>query len=147
MPTLSPIVESSVEVQKPARQPFRLALLFAAVVLVKPFSNLFMTWGVHTISPPPFNSAFLGYVLDPLLVLGVAMQIFCLLARMALLSVADLTFVLPVTASGYVISAMLGRVFLHEHVTPVQWVGTLMIFAGASLAGSTPGFSQPTPNL
>jgi drug/metabolite transporter (DMT)-like permease len=86
----------------------------------------------------PLNSMVLGYLLDPLLVIGIGMQIFWLLARMALLSMADLSYVLPVTASGYVISAFLGRVYLHEHISAMQWVGILMIFAGASLSGTTP---------
>jgi uncharacterized membrane protein len=57
---------------------------------------------------------------------------------MALLSVADLSFVLPLTATGYIISAMLGKVFLGEDVGSNRWVGTCMIFAGVVLVGSTP---------
>lgn len=118
-------------------RPYRVAGLFSAVVLVKPFSNLFLTWGVRAVTPilPMTVGSALHIVFAPLLVLGVGMQIFWLLARMALMSVADLSVVLPVTASGYVISAVLGHVFLHEQISTIQWTGTLMIFAGAALAG------------
>jgi uncharacterized membrane protein len=56
---------------------------------------------------------------------------------MALLSMADLSFVLPVTAVGYVISVYLGKALLNETVTRQRWLGTLLIFAGAILVGST----------
>ena len=38
--------------------------------------------------------------------------------RLALLSVADLSFILPMTAIGYVLAAVLGRFFLHEARQP-----------------------------
>ena len=56
---------------------------------------------------------------------------------MVLLSLADLSFVLPVTAVGYVIAAFLGKVVLNETVTNRRWLGTIFIFIGAVLVGST----------
>jgi len=56
---------------------------------------------------------------------------------MALFSLADLSFVLPVTAVGYVFSVLIGKIFLHEAVTSQRWFGTLLIFAGAFLVGTT----------
>jgi drug/metabolite transporter (DMT)-like permease len=57
---------------------------------------------------------------------------------MALLSWADLTYVLPVTALGYVLTVLAGRVLLAEQVSGQRWAGTLMIVAGVSLVGRTP---------
>jgi drug/metabolite transporter (DMT)-like permease len=56
---------------------------------------------------------------------------------MALLSWADLSFVVPVTCVGYVLTAAFGVWFLAEIVTPVHWAGTIFIFAGTMLVGST----------
>ena len=58
-----------------------------------------------------------------------------MISRMFLLSWADLSYVLPVTAFGYVLNAVLGRVFLGEQVTPARWAGTLLIMAGVVLVG------------
>ena len=66
-------------------------------------------------------------------VLGVALLILWLLARMTLLSWADLSWVLPVTAIGYVLSALAGQVFFHEPVTGVRWLGTALIAVGAAV--------------
>src|ERR1700727_1070189 len=80
---------------------------------------------------------YLHAMLNPFVALGVIALILALLTRMALLSLADLSFVLPVTAIGYVIAVFLGKVFLHEAVSRQRWLGTLLIFAGAVLVGST----------
>ncbi len=82
-------------------------------------------------------SLYLHAMLNPFVALGIVALILSLLTRMALFSLADLSFVLPVTAIGYVIAVLIGRVFLHETVTSQRWLGTLLIFLGAALVGST----------
>ena len=77
-------------------------------------------------------------MLNPFVAAGIAMLVLSLFVRLTLLSLADLTFILPVTSIGYVISSLLGVGFLGETVSPAAWVGTILIFAGAALAGSTP---------
>jgi uncharacterized membrane protein len=113
--------------------------LIVLVVVLKPISNVFMTWGVrqfpHVLSYQPL--AYVQALFNPLVVIAVMMQVFWLLTRMSLLSRADLSFVLPVTSTGYAISAFLGRFFLHEQLTPNKFTGILMITAGALLVTPT----------
>jgi drug/metabolite transporter (DMT)-like permease len=90
--------------------------------------------GLLALAPLPYLQAFL----NPFVALGIGMLLFSLLTRLALLSVADLSFVLPLTATGYVISAFLGKFFLGEDVGSNRWLGTILIFAGVALVGSTP---------
>ena len=66
---------------------------------------------------------------------GITLLILWLLSRIALLSWADLSYVLPGTSFGYVASALIGRFFLNEHITPHRWSGTLLIVAGTVLVG------------
>jgi drug/metabolite transporter (DMT)-like permease len=91
--------------------------------------------------------AYLRAMADPVLAGGIILLILALLVRMALLSRADLSFVLPVTAVGYVFATVLGKFVLGEHVSGARWVGTLLIVAGAALVGSdhhrTPGELVP----
>lgn len=82
---------------------------------------------------------YISVMAHPLVAVGVISLILSLLARMALLSLADLTYVLPVTAIGYVINVVLGRVFLHETVSYHRWVGTFLIFLGAALVAPAAG--------
>jgi drug/metabolite transporter (DMT)-like permease len=115
---------------------YALLLLF---ILLRPFGNLSLAWGTKHL-PQAFSihpSVYVRAMFDPYVAIGIAMLILALLTRMALLSLADLSYILPVTAVGYVLSALFGRVFLHEIVTPQQWMGIVFIFAGTALVGST----------
>src|SRR5690349_20757422 len=65
------------------------------------------------------------------------------------LSWADLSFVLPATAFGYILNVARGSYFLHEAVTPARWAGAGLICLGvccvsrsemcAALVGRTTG--------
>jgi drug/metabolite transporter (DMT)-like permease len=111
-------------------------LLFLAL---KSAGNSSMAWGMKQVPEQmSMNPAlYLHAMLNPFVAIGVVALMLALLTRMALLSLADLSFVLPVTAIGYVAAVVLGKVFLHETVSGQRWLGTLLIFAGAALVGST----------
>lgn len=117
----------------------QILLLVLAVVAFNAIGNLALTWGLrHAVEQLGANP--LGYVrvmVNPFVASGIALLVLWLLTRMALMSWADLSFVLPVTSVGYVLSALLGRVFLHETVSIERWAGTLLIFVGAGLVGVT----------
>jgi drug/metabolite transporter (DMT)-like permease len=129
--------------QAPSLQVYSVLLLFIGL---KAAGNLSLAWGMkhfpQTMSANPLP--FLQAMLNPFVAAGILALILALLTRMALLSLADLSFVLPVTAVGYVLAAFLGKIFLHELVTPQRWLGTILIFAGASLVGSTPRSTTET---
>lgn len=106
---------------------------------LKAVGNSAMAWGMKQVPERmSINPAlYIRAMLNPFVALAVAALILALLTRMALFSLADLTFILPVTAIGYVIAVVIGRVFLHETVSRQRWIGTLLIFGGAILVGST----------
>lgn len=114
------------------------AIVFLFIAL-KAAGNLSLAWGLKhfpqamSANPIPYIQA----MFNPFVALGVLALILALLMRMALLSLADLSYVLPVTAIGYVIAAFLGKTFLSETVSGQRWLGTVLIFAGAALVGST----------
>jgi len=109
---------------------------FAAfVILSNSFGNLFLATGMHASDEVDSPMAMLRAIFNPYVILGIVLLISWLLSRMAMLSWADLTYVLPVTAFGYVVSAVLGWAFLAEQITPVRWAGTLLIVAGTVLVG------------
>jgi drug/metabolite transporter (DMT)-like permease len=114
------------------------AILFLFIAL-KAVGNLSLAWGmkhfpqVMSANPIPYIQA----MFNPFVALGVAALILALLMRMALLSLADLSYVLPVTAVGYIIAAIMGKTILNEVVSGQRWLGTVLIFAGAALVSST----------
>ena len=105
------------------------------VVFSNPFGDFFLKRGlpdsVHLTNPLEYIAA----LFQPLVAVGVLLLIVWQLSRMALLSWADLSYVVPVTAVGYVVVALLGRVFLDERITTARWAGIVLIVAGVTLVG------------
>ena len=113
-------------------------VLTLVVVLSNVFGNSALNAGMR--QRPNFTFTPLSVVatiFTPWVGIGILLLILWLLSRMALLSWADLSYVLPVTSIGYVLSAVSGRIFFAEHVTWQRWMGTLLISAGMMLVGST----------
>src|SRR3954454_23471131 len=83
---------------------------------------------------------YITVLFRPWVALGVLLLIVWTLSRMALLSWADLSYVLPVTSIGYVLVALVGRVLLHEEISIQRWAGIALIMGGVALvsAGSAP---------
>ena len=115
---------------------YAVLILFIALRAV---GNLLLAWGMKHVPQimPADPVSYLRAIFDPIVAIGVLALVLALLTRLALLSLADLSYVLPVTAIGYVIAAFLGKTVLHETVSSQRWLGTALIFAGAALVGST----------
>ena len=113
----------------------------AIVILSNAFGNLFLDKGVHGGGVPlPFGLELNLVWLIP----GIGLLILWMLTRMALLGWADLTYVLPVTALGYVLSTALAAIFLGEVVSGKRWMGTGLIVLGTALVGAgAPRGGQP----
>jgi drug/metabolite transporter (DMT)-like permease len=115
---------------------YRLILL---LLVLNPLGNLLLAWGLKHY-PALLAGNPLDYVLamlNPIAALGITMLILAFLTRMVLFSVADLSFMLPITAAGYVIAALYGKFFLSEYISPQRWLGIALIFVGIAFVGTT----------
>lgn len=111
-------------------------LFLALVIISQPLGNLSLTIGMkHRPLITPWD--YIASMFTPYVAAGIALLIVWLLSRMALLSWADLSYVLPLTAVGYIITAALGRIVLNEQISASRWSGTLLIVAGTALVGMT----------
>jgi drug/metabolite transporter (DMT)-like permease len=118
-----------------SRLRWKTRLLAAAVILANVLGNFFLSRGMKGSRGGSF---LLAAFLNPWVLLGVSLLILWMLSRMTLLSWADLSYVLPVTALGYVLTVVMGRVFLAERVSAGRWTGVLLIVLGVFLVGNTP---------
>ena len=111
--------------------------LFAAIIiLTNTLGNFCIARGMKHLSAPVRSPlGIIQAIFTPWVALGITLLILWLLSRMALLSWADLSYVLPVTALGYVANALMGHYFLGEHITMARWGGTALIVAGTVLVG------------
>jgi uncharacterized membrane protein len=117
-----------------ARLKWKTRVFAIIVILSNAFGNFFLDRGMRgQVTKTPVE--YVTVILTPWVMAGISLLILWLLSRMALLSWADLSYVLPVTSFGYVASALMGHFFLDEHITPQRWAGTVLIVAGTILVG------------
>jgi drug/metabolite transporter (DMT)-like permease len=67
------------------------------------------------------------------LVLAVFFMAISFFAFLKLLSVAELSFAVPVTAASVVVETILARFVLKEVVTPRRWAGACLVACGVAL--------------
>lgn len=120
--------------------------LFAAIVVVTNVTgNFALSWGIkHGAAMDGSAWSFVRVVFDPWVFGGILLLSGWVLSRMALLSWADLSYVIPVTSIGFVLNAVMGALFLNEVITSMRWVGTLCIVGGTILVGLTAPKSEPS---
>src|SRR4051812_15970143 len=121
--------------------------LVLLVVVSNVLGNVSLSRGMHQVgrivsaSPLDYVKAFA----NPWTILGVCILSVWMLSDLALLSRADLSFVLPVTASAYVLVAILGHFALHDHISWIRWTGIALITLGVILAEETPDRTTKGP--
>jgi drug/metabolite transporter (DMT)-like permease len=81
-------------------------------------------------------------VLNPWVAVGIVLLLAFFATYMTALSWADLTYVLPATSLGYVILALVARFVLHEHVSPLRWMGIALITGGVGFIAGGPELTE-----
>ena len=119
--------------QEAARLRLKTRLFAPVVVLSGVLGNYFMKRGMPATLVFPLD--YITVLFRPYVARGVLLLILWLLLRMALLSWADLSYVVPVTSIGYALTALAGQVFLHEAIDWKRWTGIGLIVAGVALVG------------
>ena len=95
---------------------------------------------------PPITLAhpvsLIAAVFTPWIALGIALLIGFFASYLTALSWADLTFVLPATAFGNVIVALLSRFWLHEAISLERWAGIVLITVGVGFVAQGPSLTE-----
>ncbi len=114
-------------------------VLTAAVIIFNVFGNFALSQGMHEVGQTVSLSIlpYLKAMLNPWVIGGICLLALWLISQLSLLSWADLSYVLPVTAMAYVLTAILGRFVLQEDVPPTRWGGIALIVVGAIIVGRT----------
>jgi len=129
----------------PAKTPIlKTSILVALLVVFGSAGNLFFSAGMKRIgalqgwSQAALHSAFTAVFTSAWIWLGIISMLLFLAALMLVLSWADFSYVLPATASMYVVIPLLGHFVLGEMVTGLRWTGVALICLGVVLVGRTP---------
>jgi drug/metabolite transporter (DMT)-like permease len=79
----------------------------------------------------------LSALTNPWLLLGVTLQASFFFMYLTLLSRADVSKILPMTAFDYIVVAILASLLLAEPITPARWAGIGFIVLGVALVART----------
>ena len=124
-------------------------LVLALVAICAPLGDTCLSRGMKPLPaislshPMELISSLIGAVFTPWIAAGIALLICFFASYLTALSWADLTFVLPATAFGNVIVALLSRFWLNESISPERWAGILLITAGVGFVAQGPSRTEP----
>ena len=119
------------------RFPLRAQILTLVVVVSNVAGNTLLSAEMKRVSDAA------GLLLNPWFLGGVALLVLWMVSRTTLMSWADLSFVLPVTALGYVLTTATSVWFLGEKVSWARWTASVLIVMGTVLAGTTQARTTP----
>jgi drug/metabolite transporter (DMT)-like permease len=125
-------------------------LVLLAIMLTASVGDTMLSHGMNQVGPVDLQH--LGLLFQALrnvwIVGGIVLLIGFFASYLSALSWADLTFVMPATAFGYVVVALLSRFWLHEHLSVSRWVGIAMIVSAVGFVANGPSRTEhPTTDL
>ncbi|HXD96347.1 MAG TPA: EamA family transporter [Candidatus Acidoferrum sp.] len=96
------------------------------------------TVGDLTEAPTSLIGGMVGRTItNPWVVIGVVLQAVFFFLYLTLLSRAEVSKILPMTAFDYIVVALLAQMVLAEPVTPARWTGIGFIVLGVFLVSRT----------
>jgi drug/metabolite transporter (DMT)-like permease len=132
--------------------------ILIAVMVTASFGDALLSRGMSQVGTVSLDH--LGLLFHALfnlnIVVGICLLIGFFASYMTALSWADLTFVMPATAFGNVLVALLGRFWLHEHLSLSRWLGILLLTSAVGFVAngpartehvSDPGLTQVDPGV
>ncbi len=115
------------------------AFMVLVIVVTSAAGDIFITKGMKRVGEiEDFRPARILGVFKQVLVcrdflLGVFFLALSFFAFLAVLSWADMSFVVPATSLVYVVTLVGARFLLHERIDGMRWAGTLIVCVGVAL--------------
>ncbi len=116
-------------------------LLLLLIVLFEVLGNTCLSHGMRLVgsvsltSPEALCAVVIRILESPWVIVGVGLLIGYFLSFLMALSRLELSYVLPMTAFGYVLTTFVARWVLGESVSVHRWLGTFIIFMGIAFVG------------
>lgn len=122
-------------------------LVLLAVLLTASVGDTLLSHGMSQVGPVSLHhlGALVHALSNTWVVAGILLLLGFFASYLTALSWADLTFVLPSTAFGYVVVALLSHFWLHEHISIYRWLGILLIVCGVGFVANGPSRTEHAP--
>jgi drug/metabolite transporter (DMT)-like permease len=117
------------------------AVVLTLLVVLQAGGNLCLSRGMHAVgrleadARAALSELVWQLLASPWIALATALLLAHFLLYLAALARLDLSYVLPMTASSYVLTAWLAWLLLGEAISAIRWAGTLVVAGGVFLVG------------
>jgi len=114
-------------------------ILVAVIVLATTLGEVLQAIGmkrhgeIHDFRPDALGRVVSTLVRCRYILAAIAAMAVTFFAFMALLSITELSFAVPVTAASYIFETVLAKYLLKEHVGWKRWMGVLLVAGGVTL--------------
>src|SRR5499426_1634191 len=113
-------------------------LLLCSLVVGSSLGEILSAKGMRKVGAVSFRpKALIGaigrMIRSPYLFVGVACLAVAFFSFISMLSYADLSFVVPLTAVSYITNTLGARFFLKERISRSRWVGTILVALGVAV--------------
>ncbi len=115
------------------------AVMIAIIVLSNAAGDILITRGmkgigeITTFNPRELLSIARQVITNRDFVLGIVSLAVSFFSFLAILSWADMSFVVPATSVFYVVSILGAKFVLKEEISRLRWTGTLLVCVGVAL--------------
>lgn len=118
-------------------------VLLALIVLGSTFGDVYLAKGMKQIGEISVTRwhDLLFAPLHPYVALGIGLLMVFYFSYLASLSWADLSYIMPATTLGFVLTGLLAHFMLGEHVPLTRWIGILMISVGVGFIAGGPSLT------
>jgi len=119
-------------------------LILGLVSLCAPLGDTCLSRGMTHMPAITLAQPFslVAAVFTPWIAAGIALLIGFFASYLTALSWADLTYVLPATAFGNVIVALLAKFWLHDAISSARWAGIVLITLGVGFVAQGPALTE-----
>jgi drug/metabolite transporter (DMT)-like permease len=119
-------------------------MILGLVALSAPLGDTCLSRGMTALPAVSLHhpATLIAAVFTPWIGLGIVLLIGFFASYLTALSWADLTFVLPATAFGNVIVAILARFWLNEAISWQRWLGVVLITVAVGFIAQGPSLTE-----
>jgi len=119
-------------------------MVLALVAVCAPLGDTCLSRGMTRLPAITLDhpGTLIAAVFTPWIAVGIGLLIGFFASYLTALSWADLTYVLPATAFGNVIVALLARFWLHDTISLERWAGIVLITVGVGFVAQGPSLTE-----
>lgn len=113
------------------------------VILLK--KGITLIGEMHGVTTAEVFRVFKAGVTSPQILLGVFFEALFFVCLLILMSKSEISFLWPMTALSFVFATFAAMIFLGESVSPVRWVGVILIVIGAGFISYSEHVKEEAP--